>query len=83
MTVYFNQNHVLKIYQDVIYRLVIRNKASFLFIFIIEIRDLQTFKGLALQDILTETHLYVHKSKLFFPPISSTTVKLILVVLVV
>lgn len=28
-----------------------------------EIRDLQTFKGLALQDILTEIHLYVHKSK--------------------
>ena len=28
-----------------------------------KIRDLQTFKGLALQDILTEIHLYVHQSK--------------------
>lgn len=28
-----------------------------------EIRDLQTFKGLALQDILTEVHLFVHQSK--------------------
>jgi replication factor C subunit 3/5 len=27
-----------------------------------KIRDLQTFKGLALQDILTEVHLYVHQS---------------------
>lgn len=31
-----------------------------------KIRDLQTFKGLALQDILTEIHLYVHKIE--FPP---------------
>ena len=28
-----------------------------------KIRDLQTFKGLTLQDILTEIHLYVHQSK--------------------
>lgn len=31
-----------------------------------KIRDLQTFKGLALQDILTEIHLYVHQIDL--PP---------------
>jgi len=31
-----------------------------------KIRDLQTFKGLALQDILTEVHLFVHQIE--FPP---------------
>lgn len=40
----------------------------------IEIRDLQTFKGLALQDILTEAHLYVHKSTLLFNVEIVTTV---------
>lgn len=33
-----------------------------------EIRDLQTYKGLALQDILTEVHTYVHKSKFWMMP---------------
>jgi hypothetical protein len=32
----------------------------------LEIRDLQVLKGLALQDILTEVHLFVHRSKFKF-----------------
>ena len=36
------------------------------FTWFLEIRDLQVLKGLALQDILTEVHLFVHRSKLKF-----------------
>ena len=52
------------------------SKISFLFLkeftvyynftWFLEIRDLQVLKGLALQDILTEVHLFVHRSKLKF-----------------
>ena len=31
---------------------------------LIEINDLKTLKGLALQDILTEAHLFLHRSKI-------------------
>ena len=40
----------------------------------IEIMKLKTFKGLALQDILTEVHLYVHRGQLtMILSISSST----------
>lgn len=33
---------------------------------ILDINNLKTLKGLALQDILTQVHLYVHRSKTWF-----------------
>lgn len=32
----------------------------------IDINNMKTLKGLALQDILTQVHLYVHRSMLLF-----------------